>query len=161
MEKPILQYTEIADTKVSKYFKVGTILFFILLPFAFLVLVSWALSGISGDGSGEYNIISSTPSPDGKNIAIVYAGSGGGAAGWSFCHATIVAASEQFNPEQHNDYIFDIKGGRNVEAIWEGNDNLLITYTYKSGKDNPYFKVSRETYSRHTGINVRYIEKAE
>jgi hypothetical protein len=118
-----------------------------------------ALSGgFSNSGGGEYNIVSSTPSPDGKNVAVIYAGMGGGAAGWTFLRATIVPASEQLNPEQHQDYVFDIKGGGNIEPQWADNEHLLITYTVRA---NSYLRVSRQNYSRNTGVNIRYVEKAE
>lgn len=145
--------------KPSFYYFAGvlTVICVLVALYGFNLLLEFTFDS----GNGEYNIISSTPSPDGKNIAIIYAGWGGGAAGWSFCRATIVPANEQFNPEQNYDYVFDVKGGRDVKTIWEGNNNLLITYVYKPEKTNSYLRVSKEIYSRHTGINVRYIEKTE
>jgi hypothetical protein len=156
----MFQYKEVRNP-IFKYVAWSGIAIFTLAPFVFIGFMAWAFnSGMSG--SGEYNIISLTPSPDRKNVAIVYAGWGGGAAGWSFLLTTVHPAAEPFNPEldvSEYRYILDIKGGSEITPIWEGNDNLLITYTYKPTKTSTYFKVAKETKSKHTGVKMRYIEK--
>ncbi len=132
---------------------------------AVLLGIAWLFGNLalnlSSGGSGDYDIISTTPSPDGKYVAIVYSGSGGGAAGWTFLRATVNPADEPFNPEKSANFVFDIKGSEEIETKWEGNSNLLIIYTYKPENTNTYFKVSKETLSTNTGVKIRYIENIE
>ncbi len=142
--------TEIKISKFSYHYTRWMFIFLMFSPLLLFILSQWILANEFENGfskNSEYNIISSTPSPDGKNVAIVYAGWGGGAAGWTFLRATIVPASEQFNSEQNYDYVFDVKGGKDVEIIWEGNDNLLITYTYKPEKKLTRISEFQEKYT--------------
>lgn len=154
----MFQYKEIGDNPAGKFVFRGGVAFILLLPLILLVLVAYALRDMGG--GGEYNVISSTYSPDGKYVVIVYSGSGGGAAGWTFFRATVNSADEPFDPE-NDKYILDIKGGSEIQPVWEGSNNLVITYTYKPGKTNTYFRISKETISRHTGVKIRYVEKVE
>lgn len=69
---------------------------------ALIVLAAWAGMIFFVDSGSDIKVEQSLPSPDQKNIATLYTGMGGGAAGWCSMYVAINSSSTPFSPSVEN-----------------------------------------------------------
>lgn len=114
-----------------------------------------------GSGGSDYNVISTAPSPDGKYVATVYTGMGGGAAGWCSIRITVNPANEPFSIEREKKegkyVVFSINCNSEVEAKWEGDNSLLVSF--KGPRSESGFSVYRTPVDWNREVKIRYLEK--
>ncbi|HEU0185732.1 MAG TPA: hypothetical protein VFS27_10495 [Blastocatellia bacterium] len=114
-----------------------------------------------GGGDGDYNVINTSPSPDGKYVATVYTGMGGGAAGWCYIRVTLNPVNEPFSIEREKKegkyMVFNISCNSEVETEWEGDKNLLVSFKVPSSESG--FSVYRKPIDWDREIKIRYLEK--
>lgn len=114
-----------------------------------------------GGGGSDYNVMSTSRSPDGKYVATVYTGMGGGAAGWCSIRVTVNPVNEPFSIEREKKegkyVVFNISCNSDVEAKWEGDKNLLVSFKVPSGESG--FSVYRKPVDWNGEIKIRYLEK--
>jgi hypothetical protein len=114
-----------------------------------------------GGEGGDYNVINTSPSPDGKYVATVYTGMGGGAAGWCYIRVTVNPATEPFSIEREKKdgkyMVFNIDCNSEVETKWEDAKNLLVYFKVLSSDSG--FSVYRKPVDWDREIKIRYLEK--
>jgi hypothetical protein len=114
-----------------------------------------------GDGDSEYNVLNTSHSPDGKHVATVYTGTGGGAASWCIIRVTVNPVNEPFSIEREKKdgkyLVFNISCNSDVEVKWEGAKNLLVSF--KGPSDESGFSMYRKPVDSHREIKIRYLEK--
>jgi hypothetical protein len=128
--------------------------------FAAVALAAVVLLVLSGADGGRYDIHMAEPSPDGKHIATVYTGMGGGAAGW--CSSYVSVSTE----DKRNDIT---KGQRNYETVvfdgscntkpiiqWENDRTLIVKY--QGPKDRGGIRVYKCPMSNDNQVTVVFIE---
>src|SRR5882672_11442300 len=90
--------------------------------------------------------INTSPSPDGKYVATVYTGMGGGAAGWRYIRGTVNPANEPFSIDSEKKdgkhMVFNIDCSSGVEVKWEDSQKLLVSFKVPSGESG--FSVYRK-----------------
>jgi hypothetical protein len=127
------------------------------------IAVPLALWGIlySAVGGSDYDVISTSTSPDKKYVATVYSSMGGGAAGWCSIRATVNPTTEPFSIEREKNegkyVVFNVNCGSEVEAQWETNKNLLITY--KNLNNDFGITVYKKPIDWYREVKIRYIEE--
>jgi hypothetical protein len=116
-----------------------------------------------GDGGSDYNVKSTSHSPDNKYVATVYTGMGGGAAGWCNTRVTVNPANEPFSIEREKEdgkyVVFSISCNSDVETEWEGAQNLLVSF--KGPSDESGFSVYRKPVGWNREIKIRYLENVD
>lgn len=114
-----------------------------------------------GSGGSEYRVIGSSSSPDGKYVATVYSKMGGGAAGWCSIRVTVNPENQPFSIEREKQYgkyvVSDVSCGSEVEARWEGDRSLLITYKGPSGESG--ISVYKKPVDWDREVKIRYVEE--
>jgi len=114
-----------------------------------------------GGGDGDYNVINTSPSPDGKYVATVYTGMGGGAAGWCYIRVTVNPVNEPFSIEREKKegkyMVFNISCSSEVETKWGGDKNLLVSFKVPSSESG--FSMYRFPADWNREIKIRYMEK--
>jgi hypothetical protein len=114
-----------------------------------------------GGGAGEYTVLNTSHSPDGKYVATVYTGMGGGAAGWCVIRVTVNPINEPFSIEREKKegkyVVFNIGCNSDVEVKWEDAKNLLVSFKGPSSESG--FSVYRKPVDRERVIKIRYLEK--
>jgi hypothetical protein len=86
---------------------------------------------------------------------------GGGAAGWCVIRVTVNPVNESFSIEREKKegkyVVFNISCDRDVEAKWEDDNNLLVSFKGPSSESG--FSVYRRPVGRDREIKIRYLEK--
>ncbi len=127
------------------------------------IAVPLALWGIlySAVGGSDYDIISTSTSPDEKHVATVYSSMGGGAAGWCNLRVTVNPATEPFSIEREKNegkyVVFHVSCGSEVVVRWETNENLLVRY--KNLNKDFGITVYKTPGDWDKEIKIRYIEE--
>lgn len=123
-----------------------------------IIVAIIALIGLSSDGN--YKVISSAKSPDGKHVAIVYGGMGGGAAGWCSLYVAIEVkdSNELIGKEKHNydAVVYDGSCGTDPETEWIANDRLTIKY--RGPKDQSGIRLYKRPLSHDSAVKVSFTE---
>lgn len=124
-------------------------------------LALWGILYSTAGGGSDYNVISTSSSPDGKYVVTIYSSIGGGAAGWSSIRATVNPVSEPFSIEREKSdgryMVFDVSYGDEVEAKWETNRNLLITYRNVNGDSG--ITIYKKPKDWDGEVKIKYNEK--
>lgn len=138
------------------------------LPIMFFIALFMGASSLMPEGGGEYNVINTQNSSDSKYSATVYAGWGGGAAGWTFIRVAVNPIDEPFNIELEKDknsegnwkyVVFDTGGASDVRVNWKGENNLLITY--KAPNNTSGFRVYKSLLTRNKKVKISFVEEVE
>ncbi|MEA2205213.1 MAG: hypothetical protein QOE77_1989 [Blastocatellia bacterium] len=132
-----------------------------------VLVVLWAFGLILakafdfGGGGSDYIVTETSPSPDGKYVATIYNVAGGGAAGWCSRRATVNPSSEPFTIEREKRegkyLVFDVSCGTEVNAKWEGDRSLLITY--KNLNKDFGITVYKKPSDWDRNVAIKYIEE--
>ncbi len=114
-----------------------------------------------GGGGSNYDVKSTSLSPDGKFVATVYSAMGGGAAGWCSIRVTVNPQSEPFSVEREKTegkyVVSTVSCGSQVETEWEGERNLLIAYTVPGGDSG--ISIYKKPVDWDGTVKIRYVEK--
>ena len=118
----------------------------------------WLKSAI---GESDYDVISTSPSPDEKFVATIYSVMGGGAAGWCNIRVTVNPQNEPFSIEREKTegkyVVSTISCGSQVEAKWEEGRNLTIIYTMPSADSG--ISIYKKPVDWDRTVKIGYVEK--
>jgi hypothetical protein len=101
----------------------------ILLPLALIIFLSVACWDM---GPGDYKIVETFPSPNGRHRAILWTGMGGGAAGWCSQRISIKRMDAPFDlqlEKKVGTYVFSASCSSEISVEWSAEREVLISYT--------------------------------
>jgi len=120
----------------KRQFIIAAVLFVVVFGFPFYKACNFLnefSNGFAGDGKGDFRIVETVESPDGKYLATFWDESGGGAAGWCGRHINVYKKDANFvldtTEENRKTRVFDVRCGSVVEMNWESTNQLHVAFT--------------------------------